>query len=479
MTWLGLAEIAYMVGGDLQGEDRQISSVSTDSRTVQNDQLFIAINGENFDAHDFVASIENKAAAALVHKKIDCDLPQIIVKDTLKSLGIFAAACRQQFSKPVIGLTGSNGKTTVKEMLAAILACKGEVMATFGNLNNDIGLPLTLLRLREHYAYAVIEMGANHFGEIDYLSHITQPDVAILNNAGAAHLEGFGDVKGVSRAKAEIFNGLSDDGIAVINADDQYADYWLSCNENRKIITFGFSDQADVKGKLSGDGLLVQVAEDEKQIIKLALLGRHNAMNALAASAAAIAVGADLMIIKQGLESLQAVKGRLALIRGINGINAVNDGSIIDDTYNANPDSARAAIDVLAEKRDNQRILVLGDMVELGDNAVQLHREIGTYAKSQGIDALYCLGKYSKAASESFADKGFHFDVIESLIEALRQIIRQQEQLGDKQAMTVLVKGSRSMQMERVVEALSCKSNQEKTVGGVNNNSGLAEIVLC
>ncbi|HFC92783.1 MAG TPA: UDP-N-acetylmuramoyl-tripeptide--D-alanyl-D-alanine ligase, partial [Leucothrix mucor] len=337
----------------------------------------------------------------------------------------------------------------------------------------------TLLRLREHYAYAVIEMGANHFGEIDYLSHITQPDVAILNNAGAAHLEGFGDVKGVSRAKAEIFNGLNDSGIAVINADDQYVDYWLSCNENRKIITFGFSDQADVKGKLSGDGLLVQVAEDEKQIIKLALLGRHNAMNALAASAAAIAVGADLMIIKQGLESLQAVKGRLALIRGINGINAVNDGSIIDDTYNANPDSARAAIDVLAEKRDNQRILVLGDMVELGDNAVQLHREIGTYAKSQGIDALYCLGKYSKAASESFADKGFHFDVIESLIEALRQIIRQQEQLGDKQAMTVLVKGSRSMQMERVVEALSCKSNQEKTVGGVNNNSGLAEIVLC
>ncbi len=476
MTWLGLAEIAYMVGGDLQGEDRQISSVSTDSRTVQNDQLFIAINGENFDAHDFVASIENKAAAALVHKKIDCDLPQIIVKDTLKSLGIFAAACRQQFSKPVIGLTGSNGKTTVKEMLAAILACKGEVMATFGNLNNDIGLPLTLLRLREHYAYAVIEMGANHFGEIDYLSHITQPDVAILNNAGAAHLEGFGDVKGVSRAKAEIFNGLSDDGIAVINVDDQYADYWLSCNKNRKTITFGFSDQADVKGELTEDGLLVQVA-NEKQIIKLALLGRHNAMNALAASAAAIAVEADLMIIKQGLESLQAIKGRLALINGINGIN--DSGSIIDDTYNANPDSTRVAIDVLAEKSDSQRILVLGDMAELGDNAVQLHRDIGTYAKSQGIDALYCLGKYSKAASESFAGKGFHFDVIESLIEALRQTIKQPEQLGDKQAVTVLVKGSRSMQMERVVEALNGKSNQEKMAEELNNNNGLAEIVLC
>ena len=472
MTWLGLAEIAQMVGGDLQGDDRQISSVSTDSRTVQNDQLFIAINGENFDAHNFVASIENKAAAALVHKKIECDLAQIIVEDTLKSLGVFAAACRQQFSKPVIGLTGSNGKTTVKEMLAAILACKGEVMATFGNLNNDIGLPLTLLRLREHDDYAVIEMGANHFGEIDYLSNITQPDVAILNNAGAAHLEGFGDVKGVSRAKAEIFNGLSDDGIAVINADDQYADYWLSCNENRKTITFGFSDQADVKGELSNAGLLIQIA-DEKQVVKLALLGRHNAMNALAASAAAMAIGMDLTIIKQGLESLQAVKGRLALIEGING------SQIIDDTYNANPDSARAAIDVLAEKSDSKRILVLGDMAELGDNAVQLHQDIGAYAKSQGIDALYCLGEYSKAASESFADKGFHFDAIESLLEALQHIIKQQEQLGDKQAVTVLVKGSRSMQMERVVEALSCKNNQAKVVGELNNNNGLAEVVLC
>ena len=475
MTWLGLAKIAKMIGGELQGEDRQISSISIDSRTVQNDQLFIAINGENFDAHDFVASIENKAAAALVHKKIDCDLPQIIVEDTLKSLGVFAAACRQQFSKPVIGLTGSNGKTTVKEMLAAILACKGEVMATFGNLNNDIGLPLTLLRLREHYDYAVIEMGANHFGEIDYLSKITQPDVAILNNAGAAHLEGFGDVKGVSRAKAEIFNGLSDDGIAVINGDDQYADYWLSCNENRKTITFGFNDQADVKGELSGDGLLIQIA-DQQQIVKLALLGRHNAMNALAASATAMAIGVDLTIIKQGLEGLQAVKGRLALITGINGING---NQIIDDTYNANPDSARVAIDVLAEKSDSKRILVLGDMAELGDNAVQFHQDIGAYAKSQGIDALYCLGEYSKAASEGFADKGFHFDTIEPLLKVLQQTIKQQEQLGDKQTVTVLVKGSRSMQMERVVEALSNKNHQTQAVEDLNNNNDSAEVVPC
>ena len=468
MTWLGLEDIAQIVGGELHGGDRQINSVSTDSRTIQNDQLFIALVGENFDAHNFVESIENKAAAALVHQKINCDLPQIIVEDTLKSLGIFAAACRQQFNKPVIGLTGSNGKTTVKEMLAAILSCKGDVMATFGNLNNEIGLPLTLLRLRQRYDYAVVEMGANHFGEIDYLSDMTQPDVAVLNNAGAAHLAGFVDVKGVSRAKAEIFNGLSADGIAVINADDQYADYWLSCNENRKTMTFGLNDYADVKGKLINAGLLIQIA-DEKQVVKLAFLGRHNAMNALAASAAAIAVGMDLTIIKQGLESLQAVKGRLALITGVSG------SEVIDDTYNANPDSARAAIDVLAE-RESKRLFVLGDMAELGNNALQLHQSIGAYAKSKGIDALYCLGKYSQAASESFGENGFHFDTLELLLNALQEKIKQYEQLGNKQVVTVLVKGSRSMRMERVVDALSDESNPLKVVNDKNDS---VEAILC
>jgi UDP-N-acetylmuramoyl-tripeptide--D-alanyl-D-alanine ligase len=472
MTWLGLSEIAQMTGGELIGEDRQINSISTDSRTIQNDQLFIALVGENFDAHDFVVSIKDKAAAALVHKKIDSELPQIVVKDTLKSLGDFAIACRKQFKKPVIALTGSNGKTTVKEMLAAILACKGKVMATFGNLNNNIGMPLTLLRLRNQYDYAVIEMGANHFGEIDYLSHIAQPDVAILNNAGAAHLEGFGDIKGVSRAKAEIFNGLNNAGIAVINADDQYADYWLACNKNRKTITFGFSNQADVKGELTHEGLLIHIA-DKKQLLKLALLGRHNALNALAASAAAIAVGLGLAEIKQGLESLQAVKGRLTPVAGIQG------SLVIDDTYNANPDSTRAAIDVLAKSDKGKRILVLGDMAELGNNAVQLHQDIGTYAKSHGIDMLYCLGKYSKAACQSFAKNSYCFATLEPLLQALQQTIKQQEQLKDKQAVTVLVKGSRSMQMERIVEALNSKNKQAQTAEGLNNSDSLKGGSLC
>lgn len=468
MTWLGLAEIAKMTGGVLHGENRSINSVSTDSRTVQNDQLFIALVGENFDAHDFIASIKNRAAAVFVHKKMDCEIPQIIVEDTLKGLGVLATVWRAQFTKPLIGLTGSNGKTTVKEMLAAILGMKGNVMATFGNLNNDIGMPLTLLRLRNDIDYAVIEMGANHFGEIDYLSNISHPDVAILNNAGSAHLEGFGNVKGVSRAKAEIFNGLDQKGVAVINVDDQYADYWLSCNEDRKIITFGFSDQADVKGQLSNEGLLVQIA-DEQQLIKLALLGHHNAMNALAASAAAIAVGLDLISIKQGLESLQPVKGRLAPVTGIGGI------QIIDDTYNANPDSARAAIDVLAEQNSKQ-ILVLGDMAELGDNVAQFHADIGLYAKTKGIEALYCLGNESKQACEKFAENGFHFDSIEPLLIALQQSIEQiHKQTGDKQRVTVLVKGSRSMKMERVVEALKSHPSDEGTDhSNVNNMESIS-----
>ncbi len=358
-------------------------------------------------------------------------------------------------------------------MLAAIFSTKGNVMATFGNLNNDIGMPLTLLRLRDNMDYAVIEMGANHFNEIDYLTHIAKPDVALLNNAGTAHLEGFGDVKGVSRAKAEIFKGLSKKGIAIINRDDQYADYWLSCNKDRKSITFGFSDQANLKGELNCDGLLVQVG-DQQKLIKLALLGHHNAMNALAASAAAIAVGLDLSAIKQGLESLQGVRGRLAPVKGIDGVR------IIDDTYNANPSSTRAAIDVLADQKKSKRILVLGDMGELGDNTAQLHADIGLYAKAKGIEALYCLGNNSKQACEKFAENGFAFDAIEPLLVALqqriKQIQKQQQQTKDKQSVTVLVKGSRSMRMERVVEALS---QPQEGVNYTHNGENVVETGLC
>jgi len=439
MTWM-LSDIASMTKGQLIGEDQAIDSVSTDSRQVSLDQLFIAIKGERFDAHDFVESLAGKAGAALVSQYIDCDLPQVVVSDTRVALADFAAAWRQQFKQPLIALTGSNGKTTVKEMLSAILSERGQVLATLGNLNNDLGMPLTLLRLRDQHDYAVIEMGANHFGEIKFLTNIAKPDVALLNNAGAAHLEGFGDIKGVSRAKAEIFQGLNDSGVAVINADDQYADYWFSCNQGRQVISFGLISDATVQGEILPNGKVFLAAKSESVEICLSLLGEHNARNALAAAAAAMAVGVELLTIKAGLESLKPVKGRLASVKG------QQNTQIIDDTYNANPTSVKAAIDVLSGFTRGQRVLVLGDLGELGENALELHRELGAYAREQKIDRLFCLGVSTKATAKEFGAKAEHFTELEPLLESLKQ------QLNNN--MTLLVKGSRSMRMERVVEAL-------------------------
>lgn len=439
MTWM-LSDIAKMTNGVLHGADVRIDSVATDSRSVSTDQLFIAIKGERFDAHDFVVDLVGKAGAALVHQRVECDLPQIVVGDTRQALADFAAAWRQQFDRPVIGLTGSNGKTTVKEMLSAILSVRGSVLATLGNLNNDLGMPLTLLRLRDAHDFAVIEMGANHFHEIAFLTAISKPDVAILNNAGAAHLEGFGSIEGVSRAKAEIFQGLSDDGIAIINADDTYADYWYSCNTSRQVISFGTQNAATVQGKVTPTGTLVLNYQQASVDVTLKLLGEHNARNALAAAAAALAVGTSLAQIKQGLESLQPVKGRLAPQAG------QQDTLLIDDTYNANPSSAKAAIDVLAGFSAGERVFVLGDMGELGDNAAGLHQEVGEHALKRDIDQLYCLGAQSIHAANAFGAAAKHFNELEPLLDSLKATM--------KNNMTILVKGSRSMRMERVIEAL-------------------------
>ena len=439
MTWLTLEEIAEITGGGLYGSNLAIESVATDSRLVVSDQLFIAIKGERFDAHDFVADLQGKAGAALVHKKIDCDLPQVVVRDTLQALADLASACRQKFNKPVIGLTGSNGKTTLKEMIAAILSQEGNVLATHGNLNNDIGMPLTLLRLRDEHDFAVIEMGANHFKEIEFLTKIAQPDVAVINNAGAAHLEGFGDLQGVAKAKGEIFIGLGTNGVAIINADDQFADYWHGSNENREVITFGIDNDATINGQLLSDGGLMVKKGSEQIRIDLKLLGRHNAMNALAATAVTTALGVRLETIVEGLESLMPVKGRLSPLAGI------LNSQILDDTYNANPDSTVAALDVLAQRENT--VFVLGDMAELGDNAIQLHESIGEKAKAAGIDRMYCLGKQSAQACQKFGNNGESFSGMDDLLVSLKQKMTNN--------MTILVKGSRSMQMERAVEALT------------------------
>ena len=442
MSWLSLQNIAEMTGGVLHGADVAIDSVATDSRLVKSDQLFIAIKGERFDAHDFVADLVGKAGAALVHKKIDCDLPQVVVEDTLQALANLASEWRKTFKNPVLGLTGSNGKTTLKEMLAAILSLKGNVLATYGNLNNDIGMPLTLLRIRKEHDFAVIEMGANHFGEIEFLTKIARPSVAVVNNAGAAHLEGFGNIEGVAQAKGEIFIGLGTRGVAVINADDKYADYWNDSNKGREIFTFGINNKATISGCLLSDGGLMIKAGGKEVRANLKLLGRHNAMNALAATAVSTAMGIKLDTIIEGLESLQPVKGRLAPVAGI------YNAQILDDTYNANPDSAVAALDVLAQGKNTA--FVLGDMGELGADTIKMHENIGEKAKVIGINRMYCLGDYSAKACEKFGKNGQSFSEMNELLSRLKRDIAE----SMTENMTILVKGSRTMKMERAVEAL-------------------------
>ncbi len=442
MSWLTLQKIAKMTGGGLyrcDNPDLMVESLATDSRQVKPDQLFIAIRGERFDAHDFVDALPGKAAAALVHKKIDCDLPQIVVPDTLNALADFAAEWRKQFSRPVVALTGSNGKTTLKEMIATILSLQGKVLATHGNLNNNIGMPLTLLRLRKEHDFAVIEMGANHFKEIEFLTKIARPDVAVVNNAGAAHLQGFGDLQGVAKAKGEIFDGLGTNGVAIINADDQFADFWRDSNKNREIITFGIAKTATINGQIMSDGGLVIQKGSEQIRVDLKLLGRHNAMNALAATAVATALGVKLETIVKGLESLTPVKGRLFPLTGI------SNTQILDDTYNANPDSTAAALEVLAQRSNTA--LVLGDMAELGENVAQLHQAIGEKAKKAGIERMYCLGKYSALACEKFGENGKSFRDMNDLLATLKKEVTEN--------MTILIKGSRSMRMERAVEGLT------------------------
>lgn len=448
MSWLMLSEIAQLTNGTVHGADVAVEQVQRDSRTAVKGDLFLALKGERFDAHDFVADIVGKASAALVERVMDAPIPQVVVADVRLAMRDLAAALRQRFDNPVIALTGSNGKTTLKEMLTAILRTQGDVLATLGNLNNDLGVPLTLFRLRAEHDYAVIEMGANHFGEIAYLTDMVKPDVAILNNAGAAHLEGFGDIKGVSRAKGEIFDGLSVNGVAIINADDTYADYWRGLNTERRVLTFGMEQPATVNGEFVKNGVLqIRYQQGERQdeqqdviAVQLALLGQHNAMNALAATAAALAIGVDLAAVKQGLEAMQPVKGRLCPHTTASG------ALVIDDSYNANPTSTEAAIQVLAAMQ-GRKLLVLGDMGELGDNGVELHATVGRLAKEAGIDGLYGLGEMSAHACAAFGQGACSSQDFAVLLEELNNETLTKDT-------TVLIKGSRSARMERFVEAL-------------------------
>jgi len=454
MNWL-LSRVAQAVDGRLVGADLPLSGVSTDTRAIAAGQLFIALRGERFDAHDFLAPAVASGATALLvadETKLPAGVSAVVVDDTRLALGRLAAAWRAQFDIPVIAVTGSNGKTTTKEMIAAILkAAFGDaVLATRGNLNNDIGLPLTLLGLNATHRAAVIEMGMNHPGEIAYLAPLGAPTVALVTNAQRAHLEGMGDLDEVAREKGSIFAGLQANGVAVINADDAYAETWRAMAAPHAVRTFGVDHAADVFGKVRQHGLETALevgAPEGEAAIRLSIPGRHNARNAMAAAAACLAAGLPLSAVLAGLESFAGVKGRLQRRSGKNG------AEILDDTYNANPDSVRAGIDVLAATI-GRKLLVLGDMGEIGEASGQYHDEIGGYAKSQGIDRLYALGDAAQQAVRNFGEGARHYCNVEKLIAAV------DKELGPET--TVLVKGSRFMKMERVADALAAVATPQE-----------------
>lgn len=454
---MDLHEAALAIGAAAPAENPHFGAVSTDTRKVGRGELFIALRGENFDGHDFVdAAAERGAIAAIV----DVDwagihpaaIPLLVVTDTRRAFGLLAAHWRQKFEIPLIGVTGSNGKTTVKEMIAGCLRAQAvadgldpdaAVLATSGNLNNDIGVPTMLLRLTAAHRAAVIEMGMNHPGEIAYLTRLAKPTVAVVNNAQRAHLEGMGDLAEVAREKGDIYDGLGASGVAVVNADDSYVDYWRDINRTRRVVCFGIDQPADVSANVRQQGLAsaiaLHTAQGEAEFV-LNVPGQHNARNALAAAAAALASGVTLRAVADGLSRCVGVKGRLQLRAAAGGT------QLIDDTYNANPDSMKAAIDVLATTV-GRKLLVLGDMGEIGAQAGQYHDEIGGYAKSQGIDKLFALGEVSELAARNFGTGGRHFRSVDDLLAALRK------ELGPDTV--VLVKGSRFMRMERVADAIA------------------------
>jgi UDP-N-acetylmuramoyl-tripeptide--D-alanyl-D-alanine ligase len=442
-----LSDFAQACGGTLQGADRDYRNVSSDTRTLAPGDLFIALRGPRYNANEFVgAALTAGAAGAVVDTtQSGIGIPQIIVSDTQAALEKAGRAWRDQFAIPVVGVAGSNGKTTTKEMTAAILGAAGECLATRGNLNNHIGVPLTVLRLEPTHRYAIIEMGANRAGDVAALLKIARPTVGLITNAGAEHLEGFGSIEGVARAEGEMVAGLEPDATAVINADDEFADLWRTSTPAR-VITFGVEKPADfrataIKTSVGADGFLTHfdlVSPLGQVAVELRMGGRHNVLNALAASAAATAAGAKLEHVVAGLGTVRAVAGRLQFKMTASG------AWLLDDSYNANPSSVRAGIEVLAGL-EGRKWLVFGDMAELGDFAESSHTEIGTFAREHGIERLFATGPLAARAVESFGRGGQWFAESNALAEALR---------GAPSDVRMLIKGSRVNRLERVVDAL-------------------------
>lgn len=445
MIEVRLNQLIQVLRGELVGADAAVNGVSIDTRSLQPGQLFFAIKGENSDGHAYLeqAKAAGASAAVVEHRVENIELPQLIVGNCRLALGQLAAWWRAQLSCKVVALTGSNGKTTVKEMLAAILALEGKTLATRGNLNNDLGMPLTLLSVGREHEFAVLEMGANNPGEIEYLTHIVRPDVALVNNAGPAHLEGFGDLRGVARAKGEIYSGLSANGVAIINADDEFADYWRSICADKRSMNFGLERPVEIQGRWQAatSTLSIQTPAAVGEAV-LQLLGRHNASNALAAATTALAAGASFEHVLQGLASVQVVGGRLQRRQARAGF------TVIDDSYNANPASLLAGAGVAAEMAGDSGAawLAMGDLGELGPDSEEIHKSLGNELRQQGIQRLFTLGTQSAQTAEVFGEGGLACDSVQALADAV------EASAGPE--VVLLVKGSRTSRMERVVHAL-------------------------
>ncbi|BBO60287.1 UDP-N-acetylmuramoyl-tripeptide--D-alanyl-D-alanine ligase [Mycoavidus sp. B2-EB] len=460
MNPLSLREAARLIAGaQILGEpDAYFERVCTDSRSAGPGDLFVALKGERFDGHDFLAEVAARGVAALLVSRPtgQISLPTLQVPDTHGALGALAHGWRRKFELPLVAVTGSNGKTTVKEMIASIFAeAVGEEgrLATRGNFNNDIGLPLTLLRLNAAHQLAVVELGVNHPGETAHLAALTEPTIALINNAQREHQEFMVSVEAVAREHMSVLQALPAHGAAVFPADDVYAPLWRAAAQGRQIIDFALTSEAAVSGVLRAESPL-QVRTSQGQFeLTLPVLGVHNARNALAATAAALAAGVGLEVIRCGLEKFRPVSGRL--VAKVARVAPLAGAIIIDDSYNANPDSMRAAIDVLAT-RAAPRILVMGAMGEVGQHSVVFHHEVGIYARECGIDVLYALGDATRPACHAFGAQAKHFSSAEELIEHLLSA-------GFGAHATVLVKGSRFMKMERIVAALSAESTEGQT----------------
>jgi UDP-N-acetylmuramoyl-tripeptide--D-alanyl-D-alanine ligase len=454
-----LSAFARSCGGELVGADRQYTGVSTDTRTLKAGEIFVALRGPRFNANDFVNAAEAAGAAgAVVDTRVDRPLPQILVKDTQNALTVASTAWRNQFQFPLVGVAGSNGKTTVKEMIAAILERSGPTLATRGNFNNHIGVPLTLFRLDAAHKHAVVEIGANRAGEVADLVKLARPTVGLITNAGAEHLEGFGSLEGVARAEGEMVAGLDPAATAVINADDEFADLWRGMTRAR-IVTFGVANAADfsahdISTTISAATTNGFVTRFEMRTprgnaqIEFAFAGKHNVVNALCAAAAATAAGASLEDVRAGLATIRPVPGRLQFKTAPSG------AWIVDDSYNANPSSMKAGIEVL-ESIDARRWFVMGDMGELGDFADASHQEIGRFAREHRVDRLFATGKLSAQAVEAFGTGAEWFADTDALARAVNAELTRE--------VCVLVKGSRSNRLERVVEALTGNSSNPGT----------------